>query len=81
MLKKYRSGLADKKQMENFVEQDALVLNPKGSPTPQLTNLFVRPSMEKKRVQGAPLLCCFITFFFSLLYYRPPTLLCLIYDL
>lgn len=52
LLKRYRTNIADQKELENYVEQDDLILNKKGIATPVLQNMYVRPSAEKRRVQG-----------------------------
>eukprot|EP00041_Stephanoeca_diplocostata_P006881 m.95352 g.95352 ORF g.95352 m.95352 type:complete len:1037 (+) comp16590_c0_seq1:246-3356(+) len=52
LLKRYRTNIADQKELENYVEQDDLILNKKGIATPALQNMYVRPSAEKRRVQG-----------------------------
>ncbi|KNC85735.1 hypothetical protein SARC_02109 [Sphaeroforma arctica JP610] len=51
MQKAHRLKLADKKEKENLVEQDALITC-KGKPLARLTDLLVRPAFSKKRATG-----------------------------
>eukprot|EP01134_Creolimax_fragrantissima_P000782 CFRG0782T1 len=49
--KQYKQRLASKKEKEDLVEQDDLILT-KGKPLARLTDLLVRPAFSKKRATG-----------------------------